>query len=149
MPIPRTRVDVRFVDKDANITKETVTRKETGYEASKEYYPTMRVVKCSRCNGVGVAEFLGGMNLKEGDRLMDGKPIRGTCYKCGKKVNLVPLPVDDPEHKQALLYYQMQRTLDEHVKRGEKLPSNSTILPVDRLLDRERKMREMNGGRQA
>ena len=80
---------------------------------------------------------------------LDGKPIRGTCYKCGKKVDLVPLPVNDPEHKQALLYYQMQRTLDEHVKRGEKLPSNSTILPVDRLLDRERKMREMNGGQQA
>lgn len=142
MPLPRTKVDVHFVDKDSNIVKHTVSKKETGYEASPEYYPTMRVVKCSNCNQVGVCEFLGGMNLKEGDRLMDGKPIRGTCHKCGKRVDLVPLPVNDPQHKQALLYYQMQRTLDEKVRRGEKL-TNDIILPIDRLLDRERKM---NGG---
>ncbi len=142
MPLPRTKVDVHFVDKDANLRTQTVARKETGYEATKEYYPTMKVVKCSRCNGVGVAEFVGGMNLKEGDRLMEGKTIRGTCHKCGKGVDLVPLPVDDPDNQQTLLLYQMQRTLDDNVRRGEKLTSD-IILPIDRRLDRERKM---NGG---
>lgn len=145
MPLPRTKVDVHFVDKDSNIVSETVTRKETGYEASAEYYPTMRVVKCSRCNSVGVAEFKGGMNLKEGDRLMDGKPIRGTCFKCGKKVDLVPLPVDDPECKQTLLYYQMQRTLEDKVRRGEKLTSD-IVLPIDRRLERERQQNEQRQG---
>lgn len=144
MPLPRTKVDVHFVDKDSNLVKQTVARKETGYEASTEYYPTMRVVKCSKCGGVGVAEFVGGMNLKEGDRLMEGKTIRGTCHKCGKGVDLVPLPVDDPDNQKTLLYYQMQRTLEQKVKRGEKLTSD-IILPIDRVLDRERRMREQQG----
>mgnify|MGYP001612199687 CR=1 FL=1 len=144
MPLPRTKVDVHFVDKDSNIVKQTVSKKETGYEATPEYYPTMRVVKCSGCGQVGVCEFLGGMNLKEGDRLMDGKPIRGTCHKCGKRVDLVPLPTDDPQFKKAIVYYQMQRTLDAKVARGEKLTSD-IIVPIDRVLDRERQANEQRG----
>lgn len=139
MPLPRTPVNIHFLDKDSKVIDDVVfTRKETGYQPSSEYYPTMRAVKCSRCGEVGVAEFLGGLNLKEADRIMDGKTIRGNCMKCAKMVDLVPLPVNDPQNKQTLLYYQIQESLDEATKRGERLGPTGMIWPMARVREWER-----------
>lgn len=139
MPLPRTHVNIHFLDKDSTVVEDTVfTKRETGYKPSSEYYPTMRLVKCSVCGEVGAAEFLGGLNIKEGDRLMNGRPIRGTCLKCNKQVELVPLPTDDPQNKKLKLYYDIQRSLDEAVRRGEKLGPSGTIWPLARILEYER-----------
>ncbi len=138
MPLPKTQVDIHFLDKDSNIKADTFAKRETGYNADVEYYPTMRLVKCSKCGEVGAAEFLGGMNLKEGDRLMDGKPIRGTCLKCNKMVDLVPLPVDQQNPESMQLYYQIQEALKEAVKRGEKLGPSGMIWPLERVREWEK-----------
>lgn len=146
MPLPKTHFDVHFIGEDSVLKKETLKKRETGYEATTEYYPTMRAVKCSKCGMVGVAEFLGGLNLKEGDRVMEGKTIRGTCTRCRKLVDLVPLPVNDPENKKALLYYQMQQALDGKVKRQEKLSPTGNIWPVERAREWERMKNGGQGG---
>jgi hypothetical protein len=138
VPLPKTPVNIHFLDKDSNIIEDTVfKRRETGYQASPEYYPTMRAVKCSKCGEVGVCEFLGGLNLKEADRIMDGKPIRGTCLKCGKMVDLVPLPVDEYGNP-AEIYGQVQEALNEAVRRGQRLGPTSTIWPLERVRAWER-----------
>ncbi len=147
MPLPKTAVDIHFLDKDSKIKEGTFTRKETGYKADKEYYPTMRLVKCSKCGEVGACEFLGGMNLKEGDRLMDGKPIRGTCLKCNKTTDLVPLPVDKQNPKDMQLYYQIQEALKEAVARGESLGSTGMIWPLERVREWERHVNGQQPGR--
>jgi hypothetical protein len=139
MPLPKTPVNIHFLNKDSQIVEDVVfTRKETGYQPSTEYYPTMRAVKCSKCGEVGLAEFLGGLNLKEADRVMDGKTIRGTCLKCNKMVDLVPLPVNDPENKQTLLYYQIQKSLDEATRRGQALGPSGMVWPLERVREWER-----------
>jgi hypothetical protein len=148
MPLPKTPVKIHFLDKDSRIVDDVVfKRRETGYEASAEYYPTMRAVKCSKCGEIGVCEFLGGLNLKEADRVMDGKSIRGTCMKCGKMVDLVPLPVNDPQNKQTLLYYQIQESLTEAAKRGERLGPTGMIWPMARVNEWERWKRGEAAGR--
>lgn len=139
MPLPRTPVDIHFLDKNSNIVDDvTFTRRETGYKPSTEYYPTMRAVKCSKCGEIGVCEFLGGLNIKEADRVMGGKPIRGTCLKCNKTVDLVPLPVDDPNNSKVKLYYEIQEALNEATKRGEKLGPTGMIWPLARVREWER-----------
>lgn len=139
MPLPKSHVNIHFLDKDSNIVENTVFKKrETGYQASQEYYPTMRAVKCSKCGQIGVCEFLGGLNLKEADRVMGGKPIRGTCLKCNKMVDLVPLPVDDPENEKVRLYYHMQQSLNGAVRRGQVLGSSGEIIPEERMQTYER-----------
>jgi hypothetical protein len=139
VPLPKSPVNIHFLDKDSNIVEDVVFKKrETGYQASTEYYPTMRAVKCSKCGQIGVCEFLGGLNLKEADRVMSGKPIRGTCLKCNKMVDLVPLPVDDPENEKVRLYYHMQQSLNAAVGRGQVLGSEGLILPEERYRDYER-----------
>ena len=139
MPLPPTKVNIHFLDKDSNIVSDVdFKRRETGYQPTSEFYPTMRAVKCSKCGEIGVCEFLGGLNLKEADRVMDGKPIRGTCLKCGKLVDLVPLPVDDPENEKVRLYYQIQASLNEAVARGERLSPTGLIWPLERIKEYER-----------
>ena len=132
MGLPSTPVSADFI-RDGEIKREVVKRKENGYAPTVEYFPTMRVVRCSKCGLVGVCEFLGGMNLKEGDRLMEGKPIRGECKQCGKAVDLVPLPVDDPEFKQAKHAFEMQRALDLMVANGRALGPSGQLIPVAKL----------------
>ncbi len=148
MPLPKTPVNIHFLNKDSEIVEDvTFQRRETGYEPTAAYAPTMRAVKCSKCGEIGVCEFLGGLNLKEADRVMAGKPIRGTCLKCNKTVDLVPLPVNDPENEKVRLYYQIQRSLDEATRRGEKLGPNGMIWPIERVQEWERwKRGEAAGG---
>jgi hypothetical protein len=138
MPLPKTHVNMHFLDKDSNIIEDTFVKRETGYKPTAEYYPTMRAVKCSKCGEIGVCEFMGGLNLKEADRVMDGRTIRGTCTKCAKMVDLVPLPVNDPKNKQTILYYQIQQSLDEATRRGEQLGPTGTIWPLVRVREYER-----------
>ncbi len=139
MPLPKTAVNIHYLDKDSNIVQDTTfQRRETGYQPTESYAPTMRAVKCSKCGEIGVCEFLGGLNLKEADRVMDGKPIRGTCLKCNKTVDLVPLPVNDPNNGKVRLYYQIQRSLDEATRRGERLGPTGMIWPIERVQEWER-----------
>ena len=124
---------IGFVDRNKTIRQERFTRRETGYEPTREYYPTYRLVKCSLCGQAGAAEFLGGLNIKEGDRLMDGRPIWGECLHCAKRAELVPLPVDDPKQKELKLYYDIQEALKEAVRRGERLTPAAQIWPLARV----------------
>lgn len=133
MGLPSTPVSIEFINKDGEIKRATVNRKETGYAPAPEYFPSMRVVKCSMCDLVGVCEFKGGMNLKEGDRLMEGKPIRGECMKCGKMVDLIPLPIDDPDNQKLKLYYDMQKALDRNVQVGRALAPSGQLMPTAKL----------------
>lgn len=148
MPLPRTPVNFHFLNKDSKIVEDVVfTRKETGYQPTAEYAPTMRLVKCSFCGEVGACEFLGGLNLKEGDRIMAGKPIKGTCLKCNKKVELVPLPTDQQNEPHLRMLYQFQQSLDEATRRGERFTPNSMVWPLERVLEWERwKRGEAAGG---
>jgi hypothetical protein len=132
MGLPRTPVPIDFKTQDGTTKREVVVRRETGYAPTPEYHPSMRLGKCSRCKQVGTVEFKGGMNIKEGDRIMDGKPIWGDCYFCGKKTEFVPLPVDDPRQKGLKLYYDMQRALDHEVRNGRPLPASGDLFPLAR-----------------
>jgi phage FluMu protein Com len=139
VPLPKSHVNIHFLDKDSNIIEDIVfKRRETGYQASAEYYPTMKAIKCAECGKVGVLEFLGGLNLKEADRVMEGKTIRGTCLKCKKLVDLVPLPVDDPRNEKVRLYYHMQQSLNGAVRRGQTLGPTGEIIPEERMQSYER-----------
>lgn len=134
MPLPKTPTNIHFLDKDSNIIEDVVFKqRETGYQPTPDYYPTMRAVKCGTCGEVGVCEFLGGLNLKEADRIMDGKPIRGTCLKCNKTTDLVPLPVDEYGNPGADVYARMQEVLLEKVRRGQRLDATGTIWPLERI----------------
>lgn len=147
MPLPKTKVNIHFLDKDSKVVSDVdFQRRETGYQATAEYFPTMKAVKCSKCGEIGVCEFLGGLNIKEADRVMDGKPIRGTCLKCNKMVDLVPLPVNDPQNKQTLLYYNIQQSLDEATRRGERLGPTGMIWPLARVQEWERWKRGQSAG---
>jgi hypothetical protein len=137
MGLPRTPVPVDFMSRDGTIKRETIVRRETGYAPTPEYFPSMRLGKCSKCMQVGTVEFKGGMNLKEGDRIMDGKPIPGECYFCGKRTEFVPLPVDDPRQKSLKLYYDIQKALDHEVKNGRPLPATGSLYPLARRLKYE------------
>lgn len=146
MPLPRTPVDIHFLDKDSVIQEATVVRKETGYQPEHEYHPTMRLVKCAKCGTVGVCEFKGGLNLKEGDRLMNGRSITGDCMHCGKHVELVPLPVDNQTEEKIRLYYQIQESLTEAVRRGERLGPSGMVWPLARVREWEKWKERADGG---
>lgn len=133
LPKPKETVNIHYLDKDSNIVENVnFKRRDTGYKPTTDFYPTMRAVKCSKCGEIGICEFLGGLNLKEADRIMDGKPIRGTCLKCGKLVDLVPLPVDEYGNPGMEVYALMQEALLEKVRRGQRLDPTGTIYPVAR-----------------
>lgn len=107
-----------------------------------QYYPTMQVVRCSGCSGVGIAEFVNGFSYREGDRLMDGKPIRGVCFRCQREVELVPIKLSPSDGGQLRLLYQIQQSLDEAVRRGERLGPTSILWPLARVKEYERRKRE-------
>ncbi len=135
MPLPTTKKSIYFIDDKGNQRQDaSFKQKDTGYQASEEYHPTMRAGKCSRCGLVGVIAFRNGFNIKLGDRVMDGKTIPGTCPRCGKGTEFVPLPVDDPKNKDIGLYYNIQKSLMAHVKRGWDIGAQGDIQPVGRII---------------
>ncbi len=135
MPLPTTKKSVYFIDDKGNQRMDaSFKKKDTGYKATKEYFPTMRAGKCSRCGQVGVIEFTNGFNIKLGDRVMDGKPIPGTCFRCGKGVEFVPLPINDPKNKEIGIYYGIQKSLNAHVERGWDIGAQGDIQPVGRII---------------
>lgn len=142
MPLPTTREKVFYLDKDS-IAKEdqVIKQKDTGYAPTSDYYPTMRACKCSGCGTVGHLAFDGGFNLKLGDRVMDGKPIPGRCYKCNKVTEMVPLPVNDPNNAELRHYYNIQKSLDFYRKRGIKLTSKSVLWDPSRIMRLEEHVR--------
>ena len=147
MPLPKTPVSVHYLDKNSQVQETVIERRETGYQPDEQYYPTMRLVKCGSCNEVGVVEFKGGLNLKEGDRLMDGKSIYGTCMKCGKRAEFVPLPVNDQNEQKVRLYYQIQEALTEAVRRGERLGPTGMVWPLARVLEWEKWKERQDGSK--
>ena len=126
---------IAFVDKDKNIRNDVAVKvKESGYRPTVEYHPTRKAVRCKECGGVGIAEFLNGFNLKDGDRLMEGKPIRGMCVKCGKETELVPLAPHLKKSEEGIRHlYNVQRALDEYTKRGATIHSGSILLPPEKI----------------
>jgi hypothetical protein len=134
MPLPTTKENLYFVDRHGSVrTDATIKIKDTGYKPTDDYYPTMRAVKCVSCGLVGSLEFHNGFNLKSGDRVMNGKPIRGSCPRCAKTVELYPLPVNDPATKEVKLYYDIQKSLDTARLQGEKLTGTSIVWPLARV----------------
>ena len=93
-----------------------------------------------------VRRGIGGLNLKEGDRIMNGRPINGTCLKCNKKTELVPLPIDQQNEPQVRLLYQIQQAMDEAVRRGERLSPSGMIWPLERVREWERWKRGEGSG---
>lgn len=139
MPLPAKPVRFSYIDKDQEVKTDAIVRtRGTGYKPTTEYHPTMRLVKCSKCGTVGVCEFEGSFNLKAGDRIMNGKPISGTCMKCNKVVELVPLPTNETQQSALRLYYQVQESLNEAVRRGEKLGPTSMVWPLERIREWEK-----------
>jgi hypothetical protein len=135
MPLPTTKENIFHIDKDGRVQEsQQIKVRETGYVPTKEYYPTMRACKCSVCGTVGHLAFDGGFNLKLGDRVMDGKPIPGRCYKCNKTTEMVPLPVNDPKNKELRHYYNIQKSLDFYRDRGVKLGAKSVLWDPSRIL---------------
>ena len=135
MPLPTTKEKIFHIDKDGRVQEnQEIKVKDTGYAPTKEYYPTMRACKCSGCGTVGHLEFDGGFNLKMGDRVMDGKPIPGRCYKCNKMTEMVPLPVNDPQNAELRHYYNIQKSLDFYRDRGIKLGSRSVLWDPSRIM---------------
>jgi hypothetical protein len=109
-----------------------------------DYYPTYRAVRCLQCKTVGVAEFVNGFNLKDGDRLMDGKPIIGVCLRCQVETELIPIPMDESMRKEVKLLYDVQESLREAARRGEKLGPGATVWPMARVRAYEQHKREQS-----
>jgi hypothetical protein len=59
------------------------------YQPTKEYHPTFIAVRCSKCGLKGHVVFEGGFPIAQGDRLMEGRVIRGSCPACGP-TELIP-----------------------------------------------------------
>lgn len=141
MPVP---VPVSFVDAESDVRVAGVRPgKDSGYRPDPTYYPTMKAVRCGTCGTVGVAEFVNGFNLKEADKLMAGRPIKGLCLKCNTMRELVPLEPNLKKDEAGIQHlYRIQQALDEHVRRGERLAPSGLILPLAKRLDNERREEE-------
>jgi len=130
MPLP---VPINYVAPNGDIKTVGVQSgpRPSGYAPTPEYFPTRKVVKCSGCGGVGIAEFVNGFNLRDGDRLMEGRTIRGACLRCNKETDFVPLAHISPDAEGHLrMLYEIQRALDASVRRGEPMRSDGLIVPV-------------------
>ena len=145
MPMP---LPIHFIDHDKNIVENVgLKTKDSGYRADPTYYPTYKVVRCKDCKMVGVAEFPNGFNLKDGDRLMAGRPIKGSCLQCGKMTELVPLEPSLKHLEPELLnLYRIQEALDDMAKRGEGLHPTGLIWPMARRLAHERRQAAERAG---
>lgn len=135
---------VHFIDADKNIVENVgLKTKDSGYRADPTYHPTYKVIRCGTCKTVGVACFPNGFNLKDGDKLMAGRPIRGTCFQCGKQTELIPLEANLKHLEPELVHlFRIQETLEEMAKRGERLHPTGLIWPMARKLEHERRERE-------
>lgn len=139
MPLPKTPVPIHFIDRDQNLRSDVAVRtRESGYKPTTEYFPTMQLVRCKMCMTVGVCEFANGFNLKDGDRIMSGKVITGLCLRCNKQTELVPVPTSEAKQRELRLYYQVQESLKEAVRRGERLSPNGMVWPLERIKEWER-----------
>ena len=123
-----------------------VPEKKSGYVPTPEYNPTRVIVKCFKCKSVGIAEFVNGFNLKEGDRLMAGKPIRGLCFRCKKETELVPIKLSPGKDHEMRMLYDIQRSLDEATRRGDPIDPNGVIWPLARIKAYEEWKAKKGGG---
>jgi hypothetical protein len=112
---------ITFVDESKKIQNITVQAKESGYAPTPEYHPTMKMVKCAGCGGIGVCEFLDGFDLKKADSLMAGKPITGVCFRCRKTTEMIPIVLKPSDESELKMLYGIQRSLEEAAKNGESL----------------------------
>jgi hypothetical protein len=103
------------------------------YQPTREYNPTMLAAKCALCKRVGLIEFRGGFNLREGDRIMEGRPIRGTCGICGKHTVLVPIKMTEDMRKNAWVQHGIDEALRYHQETGRAIPDDGIIMPKGRL----------------
>lgn len=142
MPLP---IPIHYVDKDSTVRTDVAVKqaeKPSGYRATTEYHPTMVPVKCRECRSVGIAEFVNGFNLRDGDKLMAGKPIVGLCLRCRKETELVPILIDKPEKATGIkMLYDIRRALEEAVRRGERLGPSGMIWPLERVKLYEERLR--------
>ena len=110
------------------------SKRPSGYIPSAEYHPTNVMGKCSRCTTVSIIEFEGGFDLKKGDRIMDGKPVIGYCYRCRRDTELVPVVIKNPEESAHIRHmYSIQQALDEAARRGESVGSSGVLWPLARV----------------
>jgi len=131
MPLP---IPIHFHDADGKEKPVLVKQKgEAAPAPTTEYHPTMVIVRCSKCKMDGIVEFVGGFNLTDGDRLMDGKPINGFCFKCQKETELVPITLPKEEDRRLRTLYDIRASLQEAVKRGERLGPRGMIWPLARV----------------
>ena len=108
------------------------------YQPTREYHPTMVPVKCSACGAYGICEFMGGFNLRDGDRLMAGKPIPGICKnpacpQFNRQVDLVPIKLDPKERRDLAMDHGIREALAAHVERGVPVAANGTVIPKGRM----------------
>lgn len=140
MPLPPT--PIHYLDQDG-FEKTAVVKgdeKPSGYRPTESYHPTMQVVKCSSCNSIGVAEFVNGFDLKAGDKLMAGRPIRGTCFRCRKTTELVPLKNLVRQEEAGIKHlYKIRQTLEEMARRGQSLGPSGMIYPIEKLREYEQR----------
>lgn len=133
MPLP---LRVNFIDPGGSEKTVYVKAKEPkpgDYRPTEDYYPTRVIVKCHGCGGVGVAEFPGGFNLREGDKLMAGRTVRGICYSCRRETDLVPVKDIAEKEKKGLFHlYDLQRTIDLYRRENGDIPSVGVMLPYAR-----------------
>ncbi len=145
MPLPGS---IGFLDKDGFERRAPLKpgKRPSGYKPTADYHPTHIVVKCRTCRSVGIAEFEGGFDLKTGDRLMEGKPIRGLCHRCAKETELVPLKPDHPDNTAELRHlFNIRKALEEAARRGESVGSSGVVWPLERVKAYER-YRQSTGG---
>lgn len=144
MPLP---IRLHYVDQNNQQKAVAIkpSEKEKAPEPTPEYNPTRVIVKCRECKAVGIAEFMNGFNLRDGDRLMAGKPITGLCFKCRKETELVPIKLAKNEDRELRVLYDIQRSLDEATRRGDPIPENGMIWPLARIKAYD-EWRAKNGG---
>lgn len=132
MPLPFRMGYLDSDNKQAEVAIKT-PEKPSGYVPTPEYNPTRVIVRCGGCKAVGIAEFVNGFNLKEGDRLMAGKPIIGLCFRCKKETELIPIKLSPGKDHEMRMLYDIQRSLDEATRRGEPINPNGVIWPLARI----------------
>lgn len=139
MPLPVTPQPIFHLDKDGKIRDDVAVKtKESGYQPDGEYFPSMIPVRCFGCKSVGILEFVNGFNIKDGDSLMAGKPVKAVCFRCQSEQEMIPLTVTDKDAADLPHLYKIRQALEYAAKRGWKVGPSSVILPVEKLKQKER-----------